>query len=508
MSSSIFTYSNYLLVRIAFFIHLLLLLPFDSFGGNAEDYPYLPSPWRAEYNILLKDFVFTHPMTVINQQEVSIVRIRIASDLEPQKTAYARLLQHANASLTFVPDPPPTMNIMGGYEPNSNLDTMRVWLWRNCHAAYSSALAYMYSSNSIYAEKAVEILMAWANMNTTFTGGDRSLQLGSFFSPMLYAADILYDFHGWAEQDKFKFKSWWRTNVLVHTTDAMRRKDNNWKDAGILGVLAAGVVLEDTTVFKEGLIQLKSYFFERTDENVEIPGLWKIKKDSNGVYLPREVIRSDGSSGITYTAYALTTMTQCFEIARYSGFNFWQDKTTEGASIHELIEFYFNWNILKQTFPWHMDPATSPKRHNVYELANNHFTLNKPMVSWIESHRPLNGEQGDEYITLNKGDLFKGNPLYVQQPNDLPATYDLSQNYPNPFNSSTSISFFLGTTEKASLKVYNVLGKEVATIAAGVFNAGELNTFNFNASQLTSGVYFYRLVSNAKVEARKMILLK
>ncbi|MCK9410022.1 MAG: T9SS type A sorting domain-containing protein [Bacteroidetes bacterium] len=89
-----------------------------------------------------------------------------------------------------------------------------------------------------------------------------------------------------------------------------------------------------------------------------------------------------------------------------------------------------------------------------------------------------------------------------------PSSVELSSNFPNPFNPSTSISFTLGATGKASLKVYDVLGKEVAIVTEGIYNVGELNTFNFNADGLTSGVYYYRLMSDAKVETRKMILMK
>jgi hypothetical protein len=89
-----------------------------------------------------------------------------------------------------------------------------------------------------------------------------------------------------------------------------------------------------------------------------------------------------------------------------------------------------------------------------------------------------------------------------------PASVELSGNYPNPFNPSTSISFTLGSTGRASLKVFDLLGKEVATVAEGTFNAGELNTFTFNAENLTSGVYYYRLQSNSTVETRKMVLMK
>lgn len=89
-----------------------------------------------------------------------------------------------------------------------------------------------------------------------------------------------------------------------------------------------------------------------------------------------------------------------------------------------------------------------------------------------------------------------------------PSDAGLHANYPNPFNPSTAISFTLGATGRASLKVYDVLGKEVATLADGMFIGGERNTFSFDATGLTSGVYYYRLLSDAKVETRKMLLMK
>jgi len=385
---------------IFFFIFLIPLTVYS------QNFPQGPKPWQDAYNISLSSFQFSHPMTVINQEELEIIKQRIRSNVEPQKTTYAQLLAEAAKQLNFVPDAPYTMNIMGGYEPNSNLEEMREWLWRNCHAAYTCALAYALTDDSVYAEKTREVLMDWANMMTTFTGGDRGLQLGSWFSPMLYAADLIDHYAGWTSSDRINFKYWWRNNCLVHTIDVMRSKDNNWKDAGLLGVFSAAVVLEDTLLLKEGLIQLKSYFFSRTDNYVQNPGPgWKIKKDSHGVYLPREVVRNDGSSGLTYTAYALTTMTQCFEIARYAGFNCWNDATEEGATIQELIEQYFRWDIENAPFPWHSNPNKSTKRRNCYELANVHFDLNSNLKNWIKTNWPLSGREGDEYCSLTKGDL-------------------------------------------------------------------------------------------------------
>ncbi|MBI4429710.1 MAG: CHRD domain-containing protein [Ignavibacteriales bacterium] len=88
-----------------------------------------------------------------------------------------------------------------------------------------------------------------------------------------------------------------------------------------------------------------------------------------------------------------------------------------------------------------------------------------------------------------------------------PSSFNLSQNYPNPFNPSTTIAFDIERTEHVSLRVYNLLGQEVATLLDEVKQPGSYKA-NFNANALTTGVYFYRLSTDNFVETRKMVLLK
>ncbi|NUO19424.1 T9SS type A sorting domain-containing protein [bacterium] len=89
----------------------------------------------------------------------------------------------------------------------------------------------------------------------------------------------------------------------------------------------------------------------------------------------------------------------------------------------------------------------------------------------------------------------------------MPRQLSLHANYPNPFNATTEISFDLPREMEASLKVYDVLGREVAELVNGVMNAGT-HMITFDASALSSGVYFYRLEAGRFVDARKMVLLK
>jgi hypothetical protein len=85
--------------------------------------------------------------------------------------------------------------------------------------------------------------------------------------------------------------------------------------------------------------------------------------------------------------------------------------------------------------------------------------------------------------------------------------YTLEQNFPNPFNPTTIIKFNLAKNGFTTLKLYDVLGNEITSIVNGMLEAG-LHEIEFNASNLSSGTYFYTLTSGEYSESRKMILLK
>ncbi|MBT8387806.1 MAG: T9SS type A sorting domain-containing protein, partial [Ignavibacteria bacterium] len=88
-----------------------------------------------------------------------------------------------------------------------------------------------------------------------------------------------------------------------------------------------------------------------------------------------------------------------------------------------------------------------------------------------------------------------------------PGVFALEQNYPNPFNPSTKINFSLTVDSKVSLKVFDVLGQEVATLINSNLLAGSHNV-DFSAGNIKSGVYFYILQAGDNVETKKMVLMK
>ena len=86
-------------------------------------------------------------------------------------------------------------------------------------------------------------------------------------------------------------------------------------------------------------------------------------------------------------------------------------------------------------------------------------------------------------------------------------SYKLSQNYPNPFNPSTSMQYSVNSTQNVILKVYDLLGREIAILVNEEKPAGNYEV-EFNGNGLPSGVYFYQLKAGNYIETNKMILLK
>ena len=97
--------------------------------------------------------------------------------------------------------------------------------------------------------------------------------------------------------------------------------------------------------------------------------------------------------------------------------------------------------------------------------------------------------------------------LVQNSSNPVPEKYTLSQNYPNPFNPSTNIRYEIPKNEFVKLIVFDALGREVETLVNEKQNSGTYEA-TFDASQYSSGVYFYRLTTDNFSDTKKMLLIK
>ena len=129
--------------------------------------------------------------------------------------------------------------------------------------------------------------------------------------------------------------------------------------------------------------------------------------------------------------------------------------------------------------------------------------FNKVIVHY-DSHPPT----CQDYGVIFMADNMRVTPVSTAvSEGENPVKFALKQNYPNPFNPSTTISYQLRTQSLVTLKVFDFLGREVATLVNSVEQPGD-KSVNFNASNLASGVYYYQLQAGSFIETRKFVLLR
>jgi hypothetical protein len=120
------------------------------------------------------------------------------------------------------------------------------------------------------------------------------------------------------------------------------------------------------------------------------------------------------------------------------------------------------------------------------DVAQGYDTVVRTAIAWIDSH----------YMDLDRFTV----PW-------IASFFELYQNYPNPFNPITTIEFVLPKTSEVTLKIFNILGEEVATLVYDKLHPGSYS-YEWDASNVASGVYLYRLQAGDYVKTRKMVLIR
>jgi hypothetical protein len=154
------------------------------------------------------------------------------------------------------------------------------------------------------------------------------------------------------------------------------------------------------------------------------------------------------------------------------------------------------------------------ERHWITESLNGTVTANKKSVSyaWFDERgitilSYTNASDSTNFTTASIVAADFSSTSIGQETQTNLDKYNLSQNYPNPFNPTTTINYSLPNSSFVKLVVYNSIGQEIATLVNETIAAGNHNV-EFDASNLPSGIYFYKLQAGSFVETKKMILLK
>ncbi len=175
---------------------------------------------------------------------------------------------------------------------------------------------------------------------------------------------------------------------------------------------------------------------------------------------------------------------------------------------------------------WYLPVQPQGSQYYDIEVANNPDFNNAKNITNVNTNSVQlqslnNGEYywrvkgmntyGESYYS-NNGHFRVGSVTDVSDENIIPTKFEVEQNYPNPFNPSTTIKFSLPQTEYVTIKVYNILGKEIAVLANGQFNAGAhsiiWNGKDSNGINAATGIYLYRVVAGNNIITKKMLLLK
>jgi hypothetical protein len=164
---------------------------------------------------------------------------------------------------------------------------------------------------------------------------------------------------------------------------------------------------------------------------------------------------------------------------------------------------------------WHIGSGTTEldPAGGKYSPGTNVSVLAVPESGWLfeEWGGSLSGTNNPDTLIMNENKAvtvrFVQDPTAIVNANQVPLTFNLKQNFPNPFNPATTIQFSLLQSDQTRLKVFDTLGNEVDELVNEHLQAGTYQ-INYNASQLASGVYYYKLTSGKYQAIKKMILMR
>lgn len=222
-----------------------------------------------------------------------------------------------------------------------------------------------------------------------------------------------------------------------------------------------------------------------------IPELNQTYGNDTVTYLPASgIIRfhrgTDRNMGVKLLSHALHSL---YSFEWYSGY-------TQDSSYWTWL----NYGSIQQVYPGGVEgPVTIPSQAFV------NINSNASVVVYYAF--AIGANQAEMVAAINEAQVKYNTVLSVDKLSDLPVGYSLEQNYPNPFNPNTKIQFSINDTQPITLKVFDILGNEVATLVNQELTAGSYQ-YDFDASNLSSGVYYYKLQAGNFTETKKMILMR
>jgi len=211
-------------------------------------------------------------------------------------------------------------------------------------------------------------------------------------------------------------------------------------------------------------------------------------------------IKIQNTTTTTVTGFTTTGWTTCYNGVYTLPGTGWQSINLQtpfywNGSSNLLVEICYNNSSYTSYSPVRASTAPNMYYGRYGDLSSGDGCAT---TSWSSTTGPTGRPNISLTMTVSTG---------IENNTGIPIKYNLSQNYPNPFNPTTKIEYALPKQGFVSIKIYDLLGREVSSLVNEVKQAGYYSV-DFNASDLASGVYFYKMESSGFVDTKKFVLLK
>jgi len=399
---------------------------------------------------------------------------------------------------------------------NSNTDKIELMDFRGTTGPSYLLLFYRYESGVLWCTRYTPSGVATHSVVADNVG---DFAVDRNYTATDYRAMVLYDSTGWMHSVRSEPSSY----------------ASVWQDDTPLGILgkdmdfAYGYVGSGYAIFNGGS---SGNLYIKPNYNYMDPSSWQpqitIETGNTDTTFSAEIIasRQDTSSQTVMAVYNWVNNGRYdLRYARKIGGSSWSTPInwSSSAGDNKLVELYNKRSNANDVFQASFTRTglnnVAPREIRYRKYSSGSWNVSDPKSDASISVTGLvgssvvelaNGTACLSYVGVNSFDVYFDNEAWVTDvtpETGIPEVFSLQQNYPNPFNPSTTIKFSIPEQTNVTLKIFNSIGQEVASLLNGEMAAGN-HSVDFNASKLSSGVYFYRIDSPSFTSTKKMILIK
>jgi hypothetical protein len=294
--------------------------------------------------------------------------------------AWERVAREADRALERSPQAVVDFDVPGAYVDHEGHSKALAPLAGDAWIAYCCGVAYQLADASrrmLYADKAVEVLEAWAATNTRTSNHDGDLCMAYAGTGLVLAAELVADSDRWAARDRAAFAGW-VGSVILGSCETITRRENNWGDWGILGCVTAHHFLDDRSGVEADIEHLRG----RIDRQIEADGR-----------MPLEIGRK--AAGVWYTYFALAPLTAACQIAfNARGVDLFHDVGPRGGGVEKALDYLLSYCREPGRWPHHRgeplvnSPTPSTWYGTLFEAM--HGVYRKPAYGeWVRGSRPV-----------------------------------------------------------------------------------------------------------------------